>query len=193
MVFWKFLSTWSHAANLGDLVASNSFRLAKWKQEKWKFSWAVKVLENSMWRSYPSCIRAWSVLITFKSSKSSKEVHPGSIESFGYASLCCHRERKACTLSSLGFLPITVNSLDRWTSSSSVSRLYGAMVPLRHLFCNCTHNAETSQADHCRAPCCPHQIPRWLNDRCSRSGYKREPLARNRLSSTPPPSCSSSG
>jgi hypothetical protein len=33
-----------------------------------------------MWRSHPSCIRSWSVLLTFKSSESSKEVRPGSIE-----------------------------------------------------------------------------------------------------------------
>jgi hypothetical protein len=36
-----------------------------------------------------------SVLITFKSSESSKEVNPGSIEAFCYTSLCCYRERKA--------------------------------------------------------------------------------------------------
>jgi hypothetical protein len=35
------------------------------------------------------------VLITVKSSESSKEVHLGSIEAFCYASLCCYRERKA--------------------------------------------------------------------------------------------------
>jgi hypothetical protein len=27
--------------------------------------------------------------------------------------------------------------------------------------------AKTSQADHCQAPCCLHQIPGWLYDRCS--------------------------
>jgi hypothetical protein len=31
MVLWKFLSTWSHATNLDDLVASILFLLAKWK------------------------------------------------------------------------------------------------------------------------------------------------------------------
>jgi hypothetical protein len=36
-----------------------------------------------------------SMLKTFKSSESSKEVNPGSIEAFCYASLCCYRERKA--------------------------------------------------------------------------------------------------
>jgi hypothetical protein len=36
-----------------------------------------------------------SVLLTFKSSESIKEVNPGSIEAFCYTSLCCYRERKA--------------------------------------------------------------------------------------------------
>jgi hypothetical protein len=48
-----------------------------------------------MWRSHPSCIRSWSMLITFKSSESSKEVRPGSIEAFGYTSLWCYHKRKA--------------------------------------------------------------------------------------------------
>jgi hypothetical protein len=45
------------------------------------------------------------VLITFKSSESSKEVRPGSIEAFCYASLCCYRQHKACTLSFSRFTP----------------------------------------------------------------------------------------
>jgi hypothetical protein len=32
MVFWESLSTWPHATNLDDLVASIPFLLAKWKQ-----------------------------------------------------------------------------------------------------------------------------------------------------------------
>jgi hypothetical protein len=44
--------------------------------------------------NHPSCIRSWPVLITFKSSESSKEVRPGSIEAFCYASLCCYRKRE---------------------------------------------------------------------------------------------------
>jgi hypothetical protein len=48
-----------------------------------------------MWRSHPSCISSWSMLITFKSSESSREVRPGSIEAFGYASLWCYHKRKA--------------------------------------------------------------------------------------------------
>jgi hypothetical protein len=58
-----------------------------------------------VWRSHPSCIRSWSVLITFKSSDSSKEVRPGSIEAFCYASPCCYRNVKCCTLNFSRFAP----------------------------------------------------------------------------------------
>jgi hypothetical protein len=58
-----------------------------------------------MWRSHPSCICSWSVLITFKSLESSKEVRPGSIEAFGYTSLWCYHKHKRCTLSFSRFAP----------------------------------------------------------------------------------------
>jgi hypothetical protein len=32
MVFWEYLSTWSLATNLDDLIASIPFLLAKWKK-----------------------------------------------------------------------------------------------------------------------------------------------------------------
>jgi hypothetical protein len=56
-----------------------------------------------MWRSHPSCIHSWSVLITFKSSDSSKEVHPTSIEAFprllsvAIANIECCTLRLACS------------------------------------------------------------------------------------------------
>jgi hypothetical protein len=58
-----------------------------------------------MWRSHPSCIRSWSVLITFKSSEANKEVRPGSIEAFCYASLVAIANIKRCTLSFSRFAP----------------------------------------------------------------------------------------
>jgi hypothetical protein len=141
-----------------------------------------------MWRSHPSCIRSWSVLITFKSSKSNKEVNPGSIEAFGYASPCCHRECKACTLRFLVFLPITVNSLDRWTSSSSVFRLYDAVASL----CHPRPQPYSWRRDLASWPLSSSvlstpdtRLVKWPLQ--PRSGYKREPLAQNRLSSTSPP------
>jgi hypothetical protein len=58
-----------------------------------------------MWKSHPSCIRSWSVLITFKSSESRKEVRPGSIEAFGYTSLDAITNVKRCTLRFSRFAP----------------------------------------------------------------------------------------
>jgi hypothetical protein len=55
--------------------------------------------------SHPSCIHPWSVLLTFKFSKSNKEVRPGSIEALCYAPLCCYRNIKRCTLSFSRFAP----------------------------------------------------------------------------------------
>jgi hypothetical protein len=52
-----------------------------------------------MWRSHPSCIRSWSVLITFKSLESSKEVHPGSIKAFAKLLFVAIANVESCTLS----------------------------------------------------------------------------------------------
>jgi hypothetical protein len=54
-----------------------------------------------------------SVLITFKSSESSKEVRPGSIKAVGYASLVAFASIKHCTLSFSWSSPIATNSVDR--------------------------------------------------------------------------------
>jgi hypothetical protein len=53
-----------------------------------------------------------SVSITFKSSESSKEVHPGSTEAFVKLLFVAIANVKCCTLSFLVLLPITINSLD---------------------------------------------------------------------------------
>jgi hypothetical protein len=65
-----------------------------------------------MWRSHPSCIRSWSMLITFKSLEPSKEVNPGSIEAIAKLLSVAIVNVECCTLSFLVLLPITVNSLD---------------------------------------------------------------------------------
>jgi hypothetical protein len=106
------------------------------------------------------------VLLTFGSSESSKEVHSGSIEAFAKLLFLAIANIKCCTLSFSRCSPLAIKSFDRWTSSS-ISRSYDAVTPPCHLFCNRTHDTETSRADHCRAPCCLHRIPRWLNDRYS--------------------------
>jgi hypothetical protein len=62
-------------------------------------------------------------------------------------------------------------------------------MPVRHLRRNRTHDAETSRADHCRAPCCLHQIPGWLNDRYSPTAViKGNPLPRTADAKAPFPS-----
>jgi hypothetical protein len=52
-----------------------------------------------MWISHPSCNRSWSVLITFKTSESSKEVHPGSTEAVAKLLFVAIANMKHCTLS----------------------------------------------------------------------------------------------
>jgi hypothetical protein len=53
------------------------------------------------------------------------------------------------------------------------------MTSLCHISRNRTRDAKTSRAGHCRAPCCLHQIPGWLNDRCSSVAViKGNPLPR---------------
>jgi hypothetical protein len=56
----------------------------------------------------------------------------------------------------------------------SVSRPYDAVMPLCHLLPHRAHAIETSRADHCRAPCRPHQIP-WVGQLvvAARGGHKK--------------------
>jgi hypothetical protein len=82
MVFWKSLSTWPHAANLDDLVASIPFLLSQVEAVKVEIflsnqgSRKVNVEKSSI------AFSSRSVSITFESSEASKEVHPGSIKAF---------------------------------------------------------------------------------------------------------------
>jgi hypothetical protein len=147
-----------------------------------------------MWRSHRSCIRSWSVLITFKSSELSKEVHSGSIEAFAKHLLVAITNVECCALSFLVLLPIAISSLNRWTSSALVSRPYDVVTPPCHIFRNLTHDAEISWADHCRVPCCLHQIPGWLKDRCSSAVViKGNPLPRTASARHHHRSCPPSG
>jgi hypothetical protein len=141
-----------------------------------------------MWRNHPSCIRSWSVLITCKSSESSKEVHLGSIEAFAKLLFVTIANVKRSTLSLLILLPITTNSLDRWTSPSSVSRPYDAMTSLCHRF----PQPYSRRRDRTGWPLSSSvlstpdtRMVKWPLQ--PRSGYKREPFAQNRLSSLSSP------
>jgi hypothetical protein len=105
MVFWKSLSNWLLAAKLDDLVASNFVNASQVEAV------GVEVLLSSQGSRIVSmkdssiAFLSRSVLITFKSSEPSKEVHPGSIEAFCYASLVAIANVKHCILSFSRFAP----------------------------------------------------------------------------------------
>jgi hypothetical protein len=78
-------------------------------------------------------------------------------------------------------LTITVNSSECWTPFVSVPRWYDAVESHCHLFSHDhDHVAETSRADHYRAPCGNRRIaplvptPDGWHDRCASLSYKRE-------------------
>jgi hypothetical protein len=86
-------------------------------------------------------------------------------------------------------LPVTVNSLGRWTLSLSVFRSYDAMTSLRRLFPQPYSRRRDPTSWPCWAPCCPHQIPKWLNDRYSPAVViKGNPLPRTADAKAPFPS-----
>jgi hypothetical protein len=128
MIFWKFLSTRPRAVNLDDLVAPIPFSC--------QLSWSLR-RRNSLEQSRFSNSHCGEVVHRvfvlgpcFKSSESSKEVRPGSIEAFCYASLVAITNAKRGTL----IFSHHVDSLDRWAPSSSVSRPYNAMTSFYHWF-----------------------------------------------------------
>jgi hypothetical protein len=89
----------------------------------------------------------------------------------------------------LVLLPITVDYLDRWAPSSSVSRPYVAMTSLYPRFPQLYSRRRDRVSWPCWAPCCIHQIIDWVNWPLQpHSGYKTEPFTRNRQGETPFPS-----
>jgi hypothetical protein len=94
MIFWKVLSTWPHAANLDDLVASIPFPASQVEAVEIEIflssqgSRIVNMKKSSTLYSF--LVRAHNL----KSSESSKEVNPGSIEAFCHASRCYYRKRQ---------------------------------------------------------------------------------------------------
>jgi hypothetical protein len=60
-------------------------------------------------------------------------------------------------------LLITVDYLDRWAPSSLVSRSYIAMTSLHPRFPQPYSRRRDPVNWPCRAPCCLHQIPDWVN------------------------------
>jgi hypothetical protein len=129
------------------------------------------------------------VLITFKSSESSKEVNPGSIEAFANPPLLAIANVKHCTLSFSRSYPHHGQFFRPLTSSASVSRPYDATMSLRHLFPQSWSRRRDPTSWPCWAPCCLHQIPGWLNDRYSPAAViKGNPLPRTADAKAPFPS-----
>jgi hypothetical protein len=130
-----------------------------------------------------------SVLITFNSSESSKEVNPGSTEAFCYASLCCYRERKALYTQLFSFSPRHgqfVRPLNPILVSVPTVRRHGATPP--------------SFSATVLTTLKPHELTLlssvlstpdtgWINDRYSPTAViKREPFTQNRRCEAPSPS-----
>jgi hypothetical protein len=96
---------------------------------------------------------------------------------------------KRCTLSFSRSPPswsvsLTVEPRHRQCSDRATPRHHSII-----LFRNRAHDAKTSRADHCRAPCCLHQIPGWLNDRYNAAAViKGNPLPRTAEAKAPFPS-----
>jgi hypothetical protein len=88
---------------------------------------------------------------------------------------------KHSTRAFLVLLPITVEYLDRWATSSPVSRPYDAMTSLYPWFPQPYSRRRDRVSWPCWAPCWIHQIPDWVNWPLQpRIGYKMEPFTRNR-------------
>jgi hypothetical protein len=99
MVFSESLSTWSLAANLDDLGVSYSLSASQVEAVEVEIflsgqgSRKVNVEKSSI------AFSSRSVPITFKSSESSKGVHPGSIEGFAKLLFVAIANVNRCTLS----------------------------------------------------------------------------------------------
>jgi hypothetical protein len=148
-----------------------------------------------MWRSHQWCIHSWFVLLIFKSSESSKEVRPGSIEAFAKFLFVAIASVESGTLSLSRSSPIEISSLNRWTSSASVSRLYDAMTSLGHRFSQPYSRRRdlTSWPLSSSVLSTPDtRLVKWPLQ--PRSGYKKgSPLPKTASAQYHHPSCSSSG
>jgi hypothetical protein len=175
MIFWKFLSTRPRAVNLDDLVAPIPFSCQLSGSLRRRNSLEQSRFSNSHCGEVVH--RVFVLGPCFKSSESSKEVRPGSIKAFCYASLVAITNAKCGTL----IFSHHVDSLDRWAPRH---QCHDRTMPWRRStidFRNRIHDAETAWADHCWAPCCLRQIPDWVNWPLQpRIGYKMEPFTPNR-------------
>jgi hypothetical protein len=190
MVFRESPSTWSLVTTLDNLVASIPLPASQTE------ALDIEILLSSQGSRIVSmeklsiAFSSQSVLITFKSSEANKEVPLGSIEAFGYDSLCCYRVRKAKYTELFSFFspsrPILLTVEPRHHQCSDrMTPWHRSAIDFR----NQIHDDETAQADHCRAPRRLHQIPGWLNDRYRPAAViKGNPLPRTSDAKAPFPS-----
>jgi hypothetical protein len=180
MVFWKFLSTWSHAANLDDLVASRFLPTSQVEAEEVEIflssqsSRIVNMEKSSI--VYSFLVRAHNLQILRIEQGST----PGSIKAFAKLLFVAIANVKHYALSFLVF-PHHDQFFPPLTSSSSVSRPYDAVTSLRHLF---SANVLTTLRPHeltllssVLSTPDTRMVKRPLQPR---SGYKREPFTQNR-------------
>jgi hypothetical protein len=132
-----------------------------------------------MWRNHPSCVRSWSALITFKSSKSSKEVHPGSIGALYYAFLVAIANVTALHIELFSF------SLHHGWFFRPLSPIVISVTTVRHhdvALPSISATVFTTPRPHeltllSSVPSTPDtRVVKWPLQ--PRSGYKREPLPR---------------
>jgi hypothetical protein len=182
MIFWKARSTWSHAANLNDPVASNSFSASQAEAIDIEIllssqgSRIVNMEKSSIVHSF--LVRAHNLQILRIEQGSMPRIDRSNLLHF---SLLLSQTQSVVHWAFLVLLPITIDYLDRWAPSSSVSRPYDAMTSLYHQFPQPYLRHRDRVSWPCRAPCCIHQITDWVNWPLQpHSGYKMEPFNRNR-------------
>jgi hypothetical protein len=183
MVYWKSLSKWSLAVNLNDLVASIPFPASQVETVEVETfllssqgSRIVNVEKSPI--VYSFLVRAHNLQI-LRIKQGSTPMIDWSI--FATLLFVAIANIKRSTLSILVLLPMTVDYLDRWAPSSSVSRSYDAMTSLYPRFPQPYSRRRDRVSWPCWAPYCIHQIPDWVNWSLQpRSGYKVEPFNQNR-------------
>jgi hypothetical protein len=77
---------------------------------------------------------------------------------------CCYRKRKALYTDLFSFRSPLRSII--WTIEPHRHQCHDHTTPWRRStinFRNHIHDVEASRANHCRAPCCLHQIPDWVN------------------------------
>jgi hypothetical protein len=131
-----------------------------------------------MWRSHPSLIRAHNLQILGIEQGSKPRIDRSFLLS---SSSLQSQAEDTNTLSSSRSSPHHGRFFGPLDPTLLVSRPYDAGMPLCHLLPRLRSCRWHVTGWHCRAPCCLHQIPGWLNDRCSpAAAIKGKPFTQNR-------------